>query len=118
MAKTMIWALILCFLVMMTWLALRGNNPAPWGQKLRRLHAGVTERAEWMAPDEVVEQVQHDYLLVVEWLESVPFLDHPRHRAPEYLTGGYLRRYYRLINVPVRFTGVLIAQHTILARHF
>ncbi|MEO8609604.1 MAG: hypothetical protein ABI690_17055 [Chloroflexota bacterium] len=114
----MIWALILCFLVMMGLLAWRGTHDAPWGRKLRRLHAGVARQAEWMAPDDVVEQVRHDYLHMVEWLETAPFLDHPRHRAPEYLTGEYLRRYQRLNAIPIRFTGVLIAKHTILVRHF
>ena len=114
----MIWALILCFLVMMAWLALRGTSAIPWGRKLRRLRAGVAQKAEWMAPDEVIEQVRRDYLRVVEWLESAPFLDHPQHRAPEYLTSDYLRRYHRLLTIPARFSGVLIAQHHILVRHF
>jgi hypothetical protein len=114
----MIWTLILCLVVMMGLLALNGKHVVPWGRKLRRLHAGVAQQAEWMAPDDVVEQVRRDYLHTVEWLESAPFLDHPRHRAPEYLTGDYLRRYHRLISIPARFTGVLIAQHGILVRRF
>src|SRR5436190_8915358 len=114
----MIWTLILCFVVMMGLLALNGKNVVLWGRKLRRLHAGVARRAEWMAPDDVVEQVRRDYLHIIEWLESAPFLDHPRHRAPDYLTGDYLRRYHRLTSIPARFTGVLIAQHTILVRRF
>jgi hypothetical protein len=114
----MIWAMILCFVVMIGLLSLHGTHAAPWGRKLRRLHVGVAQKAEWMAPDDVVEQVRRDYLHIVEWLESAPFLDHPRHRAPEYLTGDYLRRYHRLINMPMRFSGVLIARHTILVRRF
>ena len=114
----MMWALILCFLVMMGLLSLHGRHAAPWGRKLRRLHAGVAQKAEWIAPDDVVEQVRHDYRHIVEWLESAPFLDHPRHHASEYLTENYLRRYHRLTSTPARFTGVLIAKHTILVRRF
>jgi hypothetical protein len=115
---SMIWALILCFVVMMVLLSLQGAKGVPWGRKLRRLHAGAAQRAEWMAPDDVVEQVRCDYLRVIEWLESSPFMDHPLHRAPDYLTGDYLRRYQRLMHMPARFTGILIARHTILVRRF
>jgi hypothetical protein len=114
----MIWALILCFLLMLGLFSLQRTNTVTWGRKLRRLHPGVAHQAEWMAPDDVVEQVRRDYLQVVEWLESAPFLDHPRHRAPDYLTGDYLRRYFRLTHVPSRFSGTLIAHHNILVRHF
>ena len=77
----MVWALLLCFLVIIGLLSLHGTHGVPWGRKLKRLYAGVANKAEWMAPDEVVEQVRRDYLRIVAWLDSAPFMDHPRHRA-------------------------------------
>jgi hypothetical protein len=121
----MIWALLVALLVIIVFMFVGSARQVPWGKRLRRVHAGVAGKAEWMAPENVVEAVSRDYLAAMRWLqESV--LGHWTHQwstAPSFLSGAYLRRYqailmdYRARGAP-RCVGVLRADHHIDVRHF
>jgi hypothetical protein len=95
-------------------------NKVPWERKMRRLQPGDT--AEWMAPDEVVEQVRSDYLRALEWLGESQLWARGQQiqMAGYYLMGEALKRYQvALLHQPkVRFIGVLRADHEVEVRHF
>src|SRR5258708_6072515 len=65
-----------------------------WPGAMRRLHAGVPNRAEWMAPDDIVRLVEADYLRAQKWLVGALLVSYTRvlSEAPQYYTGNYLKR--------------------------
>src|SRR5262245_50935552 len=65
-----------------------------WPGSLRRLHAGVNNKAEWMAPDDVIHRVETDYLNAQRWMADALLAGYVRfmNEAPQYLTGSYLKR--------------------------
>ncbi len=96
----------------------------PWINKMRRLHSGSL-RADWMAPDHVVQKVEKDYLAAVEWMQDSPILSWAQQWriAVEMLAGPYLRRYQHLLLLqrserPTPVYGVLRADHTLEVRGF
>jgi hypothetical protein len=121
----MMWALLVVFLVVILMMFIGNAGQVPWSKRLHRVHAGVAGKAEWMAPEKVIQEVSRDYLSAMRWLqESV--LGHWSHQwssAPSFLSGTYLKRYqailmdYRGRGVP-RCLGVLRADHHIEVRHF
>lgn len=102
-----------------------GKGRVPWSAQLRRMSAGLTQKAEWMAPDTVVHQVRSDYLAALEWLHDSA-LKHTRHQwayAPLFLSGAYLKRHQRILRsqreaAPPRLVGILRSDHVIEVRHF
>ncbi|HEX2909116.1 MAG TPA: hypothetical protein VHO69_19740 [Phototrophicaceae bacterium] len=121
----MIWALVLAWLVVIVVMVLNNSDQTPWIGKLRRIHAGVAQKAEWMAPDEVVAQVRADYLEAVQWLQDSAQADATSQllQATVYLDGLYLARYRTLVNEndlqgEPRFIGVMRADHQVQVRHF
>ncbi len=93
----MLIALILIFISIFCILFVVGREPIPWTHRLRRIHAGVSRKAEWVAPDDVVHQVTADYLDALEWLTSAA-LGEQTHRAPQFLAGRFLTRFQTIIN--------------------
>jgi hypothetical protein len=95
-------------------------NKVPWERKMRRLQPGDT--AEWMAPDEVVEQVRNDYLRAQDWLGESQLWARGQqlHMAAYYLSGEALKNHQvALLNQGrARFIGVLRADHEVEVRHF
>jgi hypothetical protein len=113
---------ILIFISILIILFVVGREPIPWTNRLRRIHAGVARKAEWVAPDEVVHQVIHDYLHAIDWL-TLAALGEQTHRAPQYLTGRFLTRFQTIVNYqtsqrPAYFVGVIMARHHIQVRQF
>ena len=99
-----------------------GREPIPWTSRLRRVRSGTTRTAEWIAPDAVVEQVQHDYLEAVNWLSSV-LIDHTYSCAPQYLMGRFLARFQMITSYEdhkkrVYFDGIFTARHHVQVRQF
>lgn len=98
------------------------RGQVPWLDDLRQLHAGQPEKAEWMAPEAVVNQVRLEYLAAVEWLHANAWLYHGSDAA-QYLDGVYLRQYQALLKnrhnagLP-QCVGVLRADHRVVVRHF
>jgi hypothetical protein len=121
----MIWALVIIFLAIVVIMSLNNSGRIPWGDKMRRVNAGVAHQAEWMAPETVVQQVRAHYLEAVNWLHESASLSWAQQwsAASDYLGGAYLRRYRNLLltqrdNRIVQFSGVLRADHVVEARQF
>ncbi len=121
----MTWALLLVIGVFVVIMSLNGRGQVPWGNKMRRIHAGVARKAEWMAPDEVVAQVRSDYLSASRWQQDNMLSGwQPQwSTAPLYLSGPFLKRFqtilmqHRSARGP-RVVGVLRADHHISIRCF
>lgn len=99
-----------------------GREPIPWTSRLRRVQAGVARKAEWVAPEAVIEQVRRDYLEAVEWLGSAA-TDKALHAAPYYLMGRFLARFQTITNYTsnekrIHFDGILTTQHHVQVRQF
>jgi hypothetical protein len=93
----------------------------PWCDKMRRL----SPAAEWMAPEEVVQQVGAHYLEAVNWLYESTLLPWSRQwsGANKYLSGTFLSRQRNLLLTQrsgenLSITGVLRADHGVEARRF
>lgn len=114
-----------CIVAIAIIMAMNSRGEVPWGNRMRRIHAGVASKAEWMAPDEVVQQVTANYLTAVRWLhdQMLSASVQQMNAAPIYLSGAYLKRFatvvssYRNKGLP-RFLGVLRADHTVTVRSF
>jgi len=98
-----------------------------WPGALQRLHPGVAQRAEWMAPDDIVKGVETDYLAAQRWMVDASMAGYARFlsEAPTYFAGSYLKRQQKIVGLLmqgskpcVRFIGILQAQHEIYVRHF
>ena len=95
----------------------------PWRRKMRQLK--VAEKTEWMAPDEVVEQVRAHYLEATTWLTETALLSWAQQwaQAPVRLSGSYLKRQRNLIltfraQTRLQPVGVLRADHLVEVRQF
>lgn len=104
--------------------SLQNSEQIPWMGKLRRIRAGAAHKAEWMAPDEVVQQVQADYLAAARWLQDSLLLPPSQQaaRASFYLDGPYLRHCQTLFRQHAadqpRLVGIMRADHQARVRHF
>jgi hypothetical protein len=93
----------------------------PWGSKMRRIHA----EAEWMAPEEVVQQVRLHYLEALNWLHDSMFESWAAQwsDASAFLNGAFLKRHQQELlssrdaSLPA-VVGVLRCDHTVEVRHF
>ncbi|NDJ62557.1 MAG: hypothetical protein GYB67_15625 [Chloroflexi bacterium] len=92
---------------------------------MRRVGGSLASQAEWMAPDDVVNQVITHYLEAINWLHESTWL--PRVKqftlAPVYLTGKHLKRHQHLIasyrpSDGPEIAGVLRADHQVEVRRF
>jgi hypothetical protein len=98
-----------------------------WPSDLKRLHPGVANKAEWMAPDDVLHAVQADYLHAQRWIAETMLAGYAKFtdEAPRYFTGSYLKRQQKLAALHLksnprgqRYIGVLRCEHKIRIRHF
>lgn len=126
MGVVMTLALLLVIIAVVLIMTLNGRGQVPWSKKMRRIHAGAAHKAEWMATDEVVQQVRADYLAVTRWIHDYMLTDAPvrYQNAPHYLSGNYLKQFqtrlaqqFDLRRSP-GFVGVLRADHQVSIRHF
>ncbi|MBC7870963.1 MAG: hypothetical protein H7Y09_09010, partial [Chitinophagaceae bacterium] len=121
----MTWAILLVFLIVAGVMSLGGRKQVAWVSKMWRVHAGVANKEEWMAPEEVVNAVREDYLAITRWLQESMGHDWAQQwaAAPLYLSGVCLKRHqeilkhYRLGKFP-RYKGVLRCLHQVEVRHF
>lgn len=97
----------------------------PWRDKMRRLRAGAAQKPEWMAPDDVVQQVRAHYLDATHWLNDSMLMSWAQQwaGAPQHLSGSFLKRFRNLLLTQrdakgTQLTGVLRADHTIEVREF
>jgi hypothetical protein len=96
-----------------------------WPGNLHRLHAGVHNKAEWMAPDDIIHNVEMDYLSAHRWMAEALSTGYIRflREAPLYFTGNYLKTQLHNANTQLRkrgprLLGILQAHHYIHVRHF
>lgn len=96
-----------------------------WSGNLRRLRAGVNNRAEWMAPEDVIQRVELDYLNAQQWMADALLAGYIRfmNEAPLYLAGSYLKRQQQNALIQMkksgpRLIGILRAHHHVYIRHF
>ncbi len=116
-------AFILIFMLIL-FLMLGDHKEVSWADKLQRVSSG-TSRAEWTAPEYVLQQVRNDYLMAVRWQRDSAFqpLEVQMNSATYYFTGEYLHHYQTLLGYhrrrhPPRYTDILQAQHSVQVRHF
>lgn len=97
----------------------------PWAQTMKRLNPGVANRAEWMAPNPVVQRVKQDYLAFYDYATQtlpegwVPYL----RDLNRFLCGDMLREQRQNINARLqndrgRVFDVLRANHRVEVRNF
>lgn len=117
--------LFVALLFVIALMTMYGKSRVPWAAQLRRLHAGVSQKAEWMAPDAVLQQVRSDYLLALDWLHDSALKNwtHQWTYAPLYLSGVFLRQHQQLLQQQrqtsgFRCVGVLRADHYVEIRYF
>ncbi len=116
----MIWAFVIILIAIVVIMTL--SNAVPWANRMRRLRNGKTE---WMAPDDVIEQVREQYLEAINWLNESMLMSWTQQltAASAYLGGSFLRRYRNLLLSQrsargVQLTGVLRADHNVEVRQF
>jgi hypothetical protein len=96
----------------------------PWANDLLRLNPGAGERAEWMAPPDVVRAVKRDYLATQTWLaEGANHWGLLASELEAHAAGDYLRRQQAALAQLVqsrgpRLAATLTAQHQLAVRHF
>ncbi|HVU11972.1 MAG TPA: hypothetical protein VHD90_11875, partial [Phototrophicaceae bacterium] len=116
----MTWAFVIILIAIVVIMTL--SNAVPWANRMRRLRKGKTE---WMAPDDVIEQVREQYLEAINWLNESMLMSWTQQltAASAYLSGSFLRRYRNLLLSQrsargVQLTGVLRADHNVEVRQF
>ncbi|GAB4518636.1 MAG: hypothetical protein OHK0046_26510 [Anaerolineae bacterium] len=120
----MTWAILLAIIIVVGILSLSGRQQVPWAGKLFRKNAGA-RRAEWMAPEDVVQMVLNHYTETMRWLPESMLRDWSSQwaDAPHHFSGQALKRHqeilkqYRLGRAP-RCVGVLRCDHHPEVRHF
>ncbi len=120
------WVMIFVLLALSVTIILTTHNGSvPWLADMRRLNPGARHRAEWVAPPNVLQTVEQDYLDFIEygaerlpqgWVAYMRDLD-------DYLCGEMLREQrasltQRLKHDRGRVIDVLRADHQIHVRHF
>ena len=118
----MLIAPILIFIGIFCILFAVGREPIPWTHRLRRIHPGVSLKAEWVAPDDVVHQVSNDYLSAVAWLTSAA-AGQQTQPPSQFLAGRFLTRFQTIINYQsasrhIYFIGIMTARHHVQVRQF
>lgn len=122
----MTWAVLFAIVAIIVFLvAFSGQKQVAWSDKLRRLNAGVSYQAEWMAPEYVIQQVRNDYLMAARWLRecSLQTWAEQWNAAANFLDGAQLQRHHAILNSyrigrPPRYRDILIADHNVTVRHF
>lgn len=121
----MIVLFVVSVLLLAVLIARHGRSRMSRFTKLRRIHAGVFQKAEWMAPDTVLLQVRSDYLGALQWLQDSALKDwtHRLTHAPLYLSGMFLKRHQHVLKKSTTLQGpqcigILRADHQVDVRYF
>jgi hypothetical protein len=119
----MIFVLVasLCALLLAGWVL--APRMAPWEDQLTRVQAGAGEKAEWMAPPQVVEEVTWSYREAQAWLADCAadwgrFAQGlERHACGPYLR-AQSRALARLVTQRPRLAATLTAAHEYSVHRF
>jgi hypothetical protein len=96
----------------------------PWSNELVRLNPGAGDRAEWMAPPEVVRAVKRDYLATQAWLaECANNWGLLAAELDQHAAGAYHQRQRAALALLVqsrgpRLAATITASHLLGVRHF
>lgn len=103
---------------------LRGRRRVPWAAKLSPMGPADGTTEAWMAPQNVLRQVERDYLAAVGWLQDsalVPWYVQ-LHDASTFYCDDFLTFYREQAEEngenPPKFVGVLRAVHRLEISHF
>ncbi|MFW5709070.1 MAG: hypothetical protein ACOCX5_02500 [Chloroflexota bacterium] len=121
----MTWSILLALIIVIGIMSLTGRQQVPWVNKMRRMNPGNVQRAEWMAPEYVIQAVKSDYLTATRWiLNSVtdPWAQQWS-AAPFYLSGLYLKRHQEIlkhyrVGRPLQHVGILRCVQDVTVRNF
>ena len=121
----MVWAILFAVLVIVALMTLNNAGRVPWANKMRRVNAAAVNKAEWMAPDEVVQQVKRNYLDAINWLHDSMFSSWTQQwsGAAGYLIGAHLKRHQQVLlrgraARVSEIAGVMRCDHVLEVRHF
>jgi|SRR5579859_1942160 len=120
----MVPALLIVFGALLLAFWLLAPRAVPWANELVRLNPGAGDRAEWMAPAEVVRVVKRDYLATQSWLaECAHNWGMLATELDQHAAGAYLQRQRsalaQLVQSPgPRFASTITASHLLGVRHF
>ncbi|MCC7451129.1 MAG: hypothetical protein IT324_27195 [Anaerolineae bacterium] len=119
------FAIVGVFIAIVIVTILARRRAIPWSGNLQRLHAGVKNKAEWMAPDNMVQAVEADYLAAQHWMSEALMRGYGRflQEGPRYLSGVFLKAQQRSTTYQMHkhgpcMIGVLRAHHNVRVRHF
>ena len=116
----------LVFLLLLVFRLTAGSHRTPWGDQMTRLNPGTSfDHAEWMAPGDVVQAVQRDYMSFYQYVaEKLPqgWLEYMRD-LNEYLCEDLLREQRESLDTRLRHNrgrmiDILRANHSLQVRHF
>ena len=120
----MLPVMVLIILVLLTIFWLASPRIVPWADHFVRLNAGAGAKAEWMAPQQVVEQVMWDYRAAQEWAAACA-LNWGRFagKLDDYTTGDYFKHQQRILvslaqTRKPRLAAKHTATHALSVRHF
>jgi len=114
--------IVIAALLLAVWLL--APRAVPWANDLVRLNPGTGDRAEWMAPPEVVRGVKRDYLATQAWLaECSKQWGLLAAELDQHASGAYRQRQRaalaQLVQSPgPRLAATLTANHLLGVRHF
>jgi hypothetical protein len=109
-------------LLLILWLS--APRAVPWANELVRLNPGAGDRAEWMAPPEVVRAVKRDYLATQSWLAECSnswgllAAELDRHAAGAYHQRQRLALAQLVQSPGPRLSAAITASHRLGVRHF
>ncbi|PJF40532.1 MAG: hypothetical protein D6737_01640 [Chloroflexi bacterium] len=121
----MVWALLIMIATVTLLMALSESGQLPWARRLHREHAGSAHKAEWMAPEDILQQVEYDYLAAHQWLgeSALQSWRLQAMQASSWLAGDYLKQHqkliaqYQVMRVPC-YVGIHRAVHAVEVRQF
>ncbi len=120
----MIPVLLFVFGALLIILWLSAPRAVSWANELVRLNPGAGNRAEWMAPPEVVRAVKRDYLATQSWLAECSnnwgllAAELDRHAAGAYHQRQRLALAQLVQSPGPRLSAAFTASHRLGVRHF
>ncbi|TVR23424.1 MAG: hypothetical protein EA396_04110 [Anaerolineaceae bacterium] len=121
----MTWMIVFVFALALVALTMSSSRQVSWIGAMRRVNAGTVDKAEWMAPDEVVEQARAHYLEAMDWLlhSQTHALSERMAKTPHYFSGEQRRYHLELLNYyrhfeKMQYVGVMRCVHNVSVRHF
>lgn len=120
----MTFVLLIFLVVLIGLLVFYGSKQALWFNQLQRLKPDVTNKAEWIASEQIMTDVQTHYIEANHWLAKSVLMNWKTQwsESPIYFSGIYLKRHQDILQAqqlhPPQFVGIIRCTHQIQVRHF